>query len=299
MIMDIVNIQGGLGNQMFCYAFGRWLENNGISVLYNVDNYRISNKGKSDAVHHGYELEKIFNIQIPIANENDYKNMLDESTFIFDRIRRRLLGTKKSYVSWYYLRQKKWFHPEFLKLKDVYFDGFWCSFKYADLIKDEIQKSFIFPEETNILNDQIKKQIVETQSVSIHIRHGDYLKLSDIYRVLDKKYYVDAINQIKNMIGDDIRFFCFSDDIEWCKKEFSEYNFTYIDWNQGDQSYRDMELMSLCKHNIIANSTFSMWGAWLNRNKDRIVIRPKWMYIKESDEWTDMWPDEWIAIENG
>ena len=297
--MVIVNIQGGLGNQMFCYSFGKWLENNGVSVKYNIDKYNVDNKNsKTDAIHNGYELERIFNIKLNYAENSEYKKMLDESSDIFNRIRRRLFGTKSSYISWYYLGNKNWYHEEFLNKDKVYYDGFWCSFKYADHIKNQLMHTFVFPIDTNALNLSIKAKIQGTESVSVHIRHGDYLKLSDMYCVLEKTYYIEAIEYLRSRVGQNVKFFCFSDDVEWCKKEFQEYDFTYIDWNYGEESYRDLELMSLCKHNIVANSTFSMWAAWLNKNKKKTVIRPKRTYVYEKDEWVDMWPTDWIMIEN-
>lgn len=140
------------------------------------------------------------------------------------------------------------------------------------------------------------RRIIETNSVSIHIRRGDYL--SEINQglyggICTEMYYAKAITYICNKI-DQPSFFVFSNEIDWVKNNVDIPNPTYIDFNNGADSWQDMFLMSQCKHNIIANSSFSWWGAWLNRNTNKIVITPSRFINLEED--SDIIPDAWIRI---
>ena len=132
-------------------------------------------------------------------------------------------------------------------------------------------------------------------SVSVHVRRGDYLLPKNaVYIRLSKEYY-DKVMSYFTQRFDNVHFYVFSDGIDWCRENFKADRITFIDWNTGDDSYKDMQLMSLCKHNIIANSSFSSWAAWLNANPDKIVIRPKEYKTDGQDYY---WPDEWIAMDN-
>lgn len=177
--------------------------------------------------------------------------------------------------------------------KDYYIKGFFISEKYYSEVYDLVRDSLVFPTIKEEHNVKYAKEIEECISVSIHVRRGDYL--SDLYKdtfvVLGKEYYEKAVKYIEDNIGSscgndsnlNIKYFIFSDDIEFVKKEFDWLpNKVIITGNTGSLSYRDMQLMSLCRHNIIANSTFSQWGALLNKNEGHITVYPK-VYMKDCD----------------
>jgi hypothetical protein len=145
-------------------------------------------------------------------------------------------------------------------------------------------------------NAKIAKLIESCLSVSIHVRRGDYVG-SEYFDICGREYYLKAVSFITEKISINHKptFFVFSDDIAWCKNIFLGDNFNFIDNNKAQYSYKDMQLMSLCKHNIIPNSSFGWWGAWLNRNNQKIVIAPqKWFGTYDCE--TDIIPDSWLKI---
>lgn len=168
--------------------------------------------------------------------------------------------------------------------KDWYIIGFWIEEKYIRGRVDEIRRHFRFPEITDEENREIAERITSCNSVSIHVRRGDYLSsvYENMFVALGRDYYEGAVNYIRGR-ADDPEFFIFSDDPDFVRNEFSWLeNKHIVTGNPGDDSYRDMQLMSLCKHNIIANSTFSQWGALLNENEGHITVYPS-AYLKDRD----------------
>ena len=134
----------------------------------------------------------------------------------------------------------------------------------------------------------------ETNSISIHVRRGDYLKNPQYFDICNTVYYRKAIGLIKEKT-DNARFYVFSDDIQWVKENLElPQNTVYVNWNMKTDSWQDMCLMSHCRHHIIANSTFSWWGAWLNKNEKKIVICPK--MFSRTENLVNVMPDEWIKI---
>jgi hypothetical protein len=179
---------------------------------------------------------------------------------------------------------------------NFYFGG-WPSEKYFLSVKDQIVKDFTFTTPTDPQNVRHIQDINGSNSVSIHVRRGDYLNDNNMElfgRVCTKGYYEKAINVIKGKV-DDPHFFVFSNDADWVRSNLHMKNVTYVTCNYGWNSWIDLYLMSLCKHNIIANSTFSWWGAWLNANPDKIVISPS-RYLNNDSGHTDVYPESWIKI---
>lgn len=178
-----------------------------------------------------------------------------------------------------------------------YITGCSHSEKYFLEIKKRLIKLYQFDTIDN-KNKSILELILKTNSVSIHVRRGDYLSDPALGNLISKQYYIDAINYIKNKVNNPT-YFIFSNDIEWCRQNLDLENCYYIDWNKGKESYRDMQLMSLCKHNIIPNSSFSWWGAWLNNNLEKIVVAPqRWINPKVQQSDIDIVPETWIKIRN-
>jgi hypothetical protein len=186
--------------------------------------------------------------------------------------------------------------------ENVFLRGFWQSEKYFLDCREEILKEFSFKNKFSDENLKIAKKIQEKSSVAIHVRRGDYISnpgASKTFVSLEVQYYQKAIEKLDIDIPHALLVF-FSDDISWVKKNIinrllSNYEYIIVDNNKGDESYNDMRLMSLCDHNIIANSSFSWWGAWLNQNPRKQIIAPKkWFLIDKNTN--DLYPNNWIKI---
>ena len=180
--------------------------------------------------------------------------------------------------------------------KDWYICGFWIEEKYLHGRIDEIRKHLRFPAIEDDKNKKLEEEIELCNSVSIHVRRGDYLSSTyeNMFVSLGRDYYKRAVDHIKDKTGDP-RFYIFSDDVDFVRDEFAWLeNKCIVSGNRGNKSYLDMQLMSLCKHNIIANSTFSQWGALLNENEGHITVYPA-AYLKERDNEVKKMPG-WVRI---
>ena len=178
--------------------------------------------------------------------------------------------------------------------------GYWQSPKYFNSIETLIRKEFTFQKPLDSKNLEILNLIKNTISVSIHIRRTDFqiINSNDIHGFCSLEYYDEAINYIHTNVLMS-KFFIFSDDINWAKENLKvPMNSYFVSGNTGEKSYIDMQLMSNCNHNIIANSSFSWWGAWLNSNPKKIVIAPKkWFSDEKMNAQTDdLIPAEWIRM---
>ena len=284
--MKIVRVIGGLGNQMFQYALYLSLLEKGFDVKIDITqllNYKL---------HNGYELEQIFNTKPNIADYKDVRRISRiTNNFLAYRIKRKLLPPKPTE---YIEKEYSIFDPQVFRcLHDTYFEGHWQNEKYFSDIRPKIIENFTFKLNVDNQNRNIIRQIKNSNSISIHVRRGDYVGHSYLSEICTAEYYKKAISTICNKIKDP-EFFIFSDDIEWCKEQFGTAHTNFINWNTGKGSYIDMYLMSLCKHNIIANSSFSWWGAWLNINQSKIIICPKRWNTR--DVKFDIAPENWITI---
>lgn len=178
--------------------------------------------------------------------------------------------------------------------------GYFASEKYFKEHRAIILKDFQFKHPLDERNNTLANQIESTNSVSVHIRRGDYLNEvnSKVFAQISPEWYFKAIEMVKEQKSA-THFYFFSDDIEWCRQIFQNLDDTsFIDWNNGANSYRDMQLMSLCRHNIIPNSTFSWWGAWLNANPEKMVIAPSTYFINDIQNKTyrENMPKDWILL---
>lgn len=290
--MDIVVLFNGLGNQMSQYAFylAKKRNNSHCQVFYDT---------KSFNGHNGYELGKIFGIQC----DRGLRHAALELLYRFARTGRlhKLKLLFKNLNVLYEARNYD-YNPELLLTGKsrgfMFYYGGWHSEKYFLSVEKEIRDTFVFP---SIIDEdciKVKEMICNSnESVSLHVRRGDYLSLSsdDYYQfdgVSTIDYYRRAINFIKDRVSD-CNFFIFSNDLEWCRREFSDLNAFFVGCNSGENSWRDMYLMTLCKHHINANSTFSWWGAWLS-SQNGITICPQ-MFLR-TVETKDIYPDNWIKM---
>lgn len=300
--MKIVNVIGGLGNQMFQYAFAVALKkenpNEDIFVDTQHFNYLFIKKIKTSNLHNGYELDKIFpNINIQKAPVR----MLMKVTyyvpnFVLSRIVRKLLPKRKTeYVAKIFESQT--YFPHILSLTgNVYYEGYWQVAQYYEKCKEELCYAFAHPM-PNEYNAKMIYEITSSNSVGIHIRRGNYL-LSPTYSGLcELEYYKKAI---KCIISDGLQhqFYIFSNDIDWCRQNIlpllTGFKTIFVTGNKGKASCWDMFLMTYCHDLIIANSSFSWWGAFLNKNVNRVIAPYPWFNGRNT---SGIYEAKWIKIE--
>jgi hypothetical protein len=295
--MIIGDLYGGLGNQMFQYAFFRAISlERKIPIKFCTSNLKKYNS------HNGLELNTIFDIELNIASSKDICATVGFfRSFLIVRklLRYKLCSSFKHspliYEPYYHFWTK---YYRFIR-DDIFLSGYWQSQKYFEGYSDTIQQDFTFSLPLNSKNLEVANLIKESISVSIHVRRGDYLinkKTLHKHGVCSLDYYENAINL---MLSDfpSAKIFAFSDDINWVRNFLMPKfkNIVIIDLNYGGESYNDMRLMSLCKHNIISNSTFSWWGAWLNKNTSKKVIAPK-QWFADGTNCNDLIPEDWNRI---
>lgn len=292
--MKIVNIIGGIGNQMFQYAFALALQEKYPHEEIKLDVTHFSGYG----LHNGFEIERVFGSQLPYASVKDLMKVTYYAPYYkLSRLIRKVFGYRKSeykeprlFTYW----GDDVFHIE----ADCYYEGSWQNEKYFKDYRDKILKAFTFKNPLSERNLNLQNQINCCNSVSIHVRRGDYLKDPTYKGICDLPYYINAIKIIKSKV-DNPHFFIFSNDAEWCRRNIANLceNYTIVDWNQGALSSIDIQLMSYCKHNIIAHSSFSWWGTWLNVNPQKIVIAPKgWFNREDITDYPHL--EDWILVEN-
>jgi hypothetical protein len=276
--MIVTKIQAGLGNQMFQYAVGLSLAaRHNTELVLDISSYE--NMHENDTPR-SYELD-VFTIRGRIAEPEDYAIIKspDYQRTLQDKIKHRLaLGN----AVYYYGETASSYDPRVLLLKNnTYLSGWWQSEKYFTDVRDQVLQDFT---PKNKLSANVSKLIQDasnTNSVAVHVRRGDYVsnKFAAAHHGTATVDYYNASALFFKSFMPDAHFYVFSDDIDWCKKHL---NFgaktTYVSGNNGKDAYLDMLIMKSCKHNIIANSSFSWWGAWLNENESKIIIAPRAWY---------------------
>jgi len=295
--MIIVSLMGGLGNQMFQYAFGRSLSQR-LGCQFKLDTSFLDYRPKnSEHTLRSLELN-IFAMDVPLADQRELRGFqpVVKSRDVVSYVFRKLFG--KPIIMEHGLA----FDSAIRIAKDgSYFSGFWQSTEYFDDYAYSIRKDFTFRFPLTHQNKEMADEISNSESTSIHVRRGDYLSnasAKQVHGVCTEEYYHTAIKCIKDQVLNP-RFFIFSDDPQWAKQTFAEIgDAVFVEQNLQVDQYRDMQLMSLCKHHIIANSSFSWWGAWLNPKGDEIVIAPKKWYMdeKKNQEASGLIPASWLRV---
>lgn len=268
--MIIIRLIGGLGNQCFQYAVGRHLaeiHNTELKIdLSEYETYKL----------HKYSLGHL-NIKENFASSEEIASS--------HKVREKHLH----------------FDPEILSLPDgVLLQGYWGTEKYFTGIADIIRREFAVKQELSGRDKEMARLIASSESVSVHIRRADYLQSVDPEQIVQScglGYYAAAVARIAGVVAKP-HFFVFTDDKAWVLENFKlQYPFTLVDHNGPDKNYEDMRLMSLCRNNIITNSTFSWWAAWLNNYPGKIVIAPnKWFTEKARNSAKDVIPDSWVKV---
>ncbi len=276
---------GGLGNQMFQYALYLTLIESGKNVKLDSSLYSLVQ------MHNGFELDRCFNIHAQQVKP-----------YIWNSIRLRLILKFKPQKLLY--QEKSNYDKDVLNTKCAFISGYWQTEKYFRNIENKIREAFVF-KNIDSTNLELAKKISNNSSIAVHIRRGDYIQNgahSKIYSgICTEVYYKRAIELIMSRIvtKKKILAYIFSDDKYFADQFIKKLDITaeVIDINKGIDSYKDMYLMSQCDHNIIANSSFSWWGAWLNRNPNKIVIAPEqWFKSTPTENYCNIIPDTWIKL---
>lgn len=293
--MIISQIIGGLGNQMFQFAAGR-----ALSIKHGVPLYLDISGFKGYNLHQGFELDKIFSCPLFVIDKDSTREYLGWQYSSMSRKLLFRLGLRKVFFN--RLVYEPYFHywPGFNDLSSPsYLIGYWQSERYFSEITDIIREDFDFREPISGYNLNVVEKIRSVNAVSLHIRRGDYAinpVTKSVHGLCTPEYYDSAISYIVKHVNKP-HFFVFSDDIEWCKHNLKTPEaVTYVQHNVGSKSYNDMRLMSLCKHNIIANSSFSWWGAWLNSRVDKIVIAPRRWFNMGHHDIRDLYCPGWVVL---
>lgn len=291
--MIVVRFMGGLGNQMFQYALYRKLVSQGKAVCADLSYY---------------EYEKAMPFMLLKAFPQIKLNMIDDKQYVENMIikhQKRGFVTKvihKLVPIFRYIDsdlEDSRYRFCYLKRKNGILAGYWQSERYWQDIKEQIISDLQFDILDNRTTKNLADEIIHSEAVSLHIRRGDYLE-EDVAKIFGNictlQYYKNAIEY---MLGKNrnVKFYVFSNDTKWVKDNLKIENAVYVSdlLEKNTPDWYEMYLMSVCKHNIIANSTFSWWGAYLNTNKGKIVIAPrKWSNVNENK---DICPKDWVRLE--
>lgn len=296
--MIISHLNGGLGNQMFQYAAGKRLAaKNGAEL--KIDTSALG-KERAAGVTRKYNLH-VFDIADNFATEDEITLIKKGRDGLVSAVKKKLGFKTGSFEGKSFIAEKHFnFDPEILTLgNNIYLQGYWQSEKYFADIEDVIRKDFTVKIPPMEENQKMMDQITSQNSTSLHIRRGDYVsdeKTHQFHGICSLDYYSRGAKMIAEK-NPDVRLFIFSDDISWAKENLKlDFPMTFVDINDDEHNYEDMRLMSKCRHHIVANSSFSWWGAWLNPNPEKIVIAPKKWFTDSNVDTSDLIPETWTRI---
>ena len=288
--MIIIQVAGGLGNQLQQYALYRKFVRMGKEARLDIswfDEVKENNR-EVKATSRNLELGYFDRLVYETCTDEE-KEKLIGSDGLSGKIRRKLLPAT---VHWFH--ESKMYHPEILDFEDMYLSGYFACEKYYGDILYDLREKIQFPPSDNPVNREMAQEMRNCSSVSVHVRRGDYLNQENkamFGNICTDAYYRKAMEHIKDEVPD-AHFYIFSDDVSYVKQHYQGEEFTVVDINHGKDSFYDMWLMSNCKHNICANSTFSFWGARLNGNERKIMIRPtihKNSQVFQKEEMGQLW----------
>lgn len=296
--MIVVKLMGGTGNQMFQWALGRSLSLK-LNVPLKLDlTFLLDRTPRENFTFRDYELD-IFKLEADFAGPKDVARFISPSNSIAMK-----LGTKiKRALSGFQVIQEPHFHfnPDILNSSDnIYLDGYWQSPKYFAAIEEQIRKDFSFREPMPELSMQMADELKKQTSVCVHVRRGDFVtnpEVNSFHGTVGLKYIRMGLDKIAKSVSD-FKVFIFSDDLPWCRENLKfDYPYQFVaEEYKGPRFAAYMELMSMCDHFVIPNSTFVWWAAWLARNPNKIVITPKTWFAGADFDTGDLIPEGWHRI---
>lgn len=289
--MIIVNLMGGLGNQMFQYACGVALSaKTGENVVYATDIFG------QQSTFNGFELVTAFGLTPQIATPSDLRRVLGRvgsppyvrrAVMKYERLAALMPGAAIFELNFAFE------HDLAAKLsKGGYLHGYWQSERYFEDVAQQVHQAFGF---SGV--EQTALEVTEKINVSLHVRRGDYMNVGSVHAACDAAYYHSALEAM-GLPKQDIVLHVFSDDADWARQEISSLHpdCRIIRGNEGANSYKDMYLMSKCDHHIIANSSFSWWGAWLNQSPKKKVVAPKRWFLDPALNSDQIIPAAWERV---
>jgi hypothetical protein len=290
--MIIIKLMGGLGNQMFQYAFGRSLSRR-IDMPFKLDlNFLLDRKPRENFVFRDFDLP-IFRCDLEIATKEDITQTLGRSIFQFKQVNKILPVAFRKY----YTERHFHFDENILQLgKSIYLEGYWQSYRYFQNIESEIRNDFKIEDNLSHEVELLKRRIESVNSVCVNVRRGDFL-VNSFHGVCGMEYYEKGVNYLSEKLSE-LNLFVFSDDLDWCKENMKfNCNIHFVDHNLAGEKFRFyLMLMSSCKYFIIPNSTFGWWAAWLSNYHSKIVIAPKMWLADSTINTSDLIPTDWIRL---
>ena len=277
--MLMLQMTGGLGNQMFQYAMYQELKYRGKEV--SIDDFTKYNGQET----HSNCIKKVFDLTYERGTREEYNRLTDSSMCFLMRIKRKLFGRKQKL---YQEKDALEFFPDVFKLEDAYLIGYYQSEKYFANVAGQLRREFSFVEELITEKAREYRDLIDSSnSVSVHIRRGDYTneKFAPLYGgICTTEYYKGTMRYLRESL-ENPRFFLFTNDPDWVRENMNDEDCILVECSDENTGYMDMMLMSRCRHNIIANSSFSWWGAWLNQNPDKIILSPsKWINTTSAED---------------
>lgn len=309
-MMIIIKYRGGLGNQMFQYAFGLAMQKRypEAEIKADISHYHMLNE------HNGFELEKVFHLSVPQIENAELKRIspyyVPSKAYAYLPKKIRQMIARNLQYKYYEIQKKKksevyykqeyhnTYEKEVFSLstdRDWYLDGLWQDIRYFRECENEVRTAFQFKNESafNPFDTECLSQIMNSNSVGIHVRRGDFVNSK--FDICTMDYYKDAVRKVLEQI-EMPQFFLFTDDREYVEKEFAWLEPKIIIKHSIEESILDMEMLSNCHHKIISNSTFAFWSAWLGNRQDGLIIAPKYSIIKADRKFELRTPENWMQI---
>ena len=272
--MIIIRVMGGLGNQLQQYALYRKFQSMGTQARLDLSWFSEKTQAEAAAPRR-FALSDFVDLSLEEASGKEVRALLgrayEEPAGLAEKLKRRLAPKRLPLFE-----ESEMFHGEVLSWDNRYLVGYWaCEAYYADIL-ERLRAEIRFPKGGDQRNRETMEEMTGQTAVSIHIRRGDYLDAQNAVMfggICTEAYYDTAIRYMKERCPEAV-FYVFSDDTDYARAHYRGAEYRIVDWNRGEDSFYDMQLMSCCKHNICANSTFSFWGARLNGTAGKIMIRP-------------------------
>lgn len=296
--MIIVKIKAGLGNQLFQYATARAMGlRSGEEVKMDITDSLT--RDDHDRV---FGLQN-FNIQLPVATAEEIQRILSRRKWLRKKSRyfqnKTGIALHRTWWNQTYVYQTSYDKAIMKPAKrDIYIDGFWQNEDFFKEYRPLLLQELSVKNKPDAINQSVIDKMRSVNAVSLHVRRGDNLRPAamTVYCMPDEEYYTSAISYIAGKMKDP-HFFVFSDDIEWAKENMKTgFPTDFMDHNNDAKNYEDLRLMNNCRHHIIANSTFSWWGAWLNPSNDKIVISPRHWFNLAKFNRAKIIPSNWIKM---